>query len=354
MAPKKVSVLFYEPAPGSRDEVVGQVNGALSEEGHEVSLMPVNDDLSKLISSLETQKPDIVFNLCETFAGKDAFEMHVTAVLELLGQRFTGTGPVGMALRQDKALSKKLLQFYGIPCPAYAVFDKENLEFAGRMRFPLFVKPLRGDGSLCVDDYSLVSDYESLITRAGQIQDELGQPALVEEYIEGRELYASLLGNNPPEVLPLVEMDFSALPAKHPRIYGRQGKFGSGTEQYEGTKSTAEVHLPPEVLARTVKIARDAVRALQAQDYARVDIRLSPDGTPYVIEVNANPYLEETTETALAALKAGIEYPALINRILELAWERCEKAARVNPHRTRGGVRLRSGKTVPSCISNPG
>jgi D-alanine-D-alanine ligase len=354
MAPKKVSILFYEPAPVSRDEVVGQVNEALSKEGHKVSLIPVNDDLGKLISGLKSQQPDIVFNLCETFAGKDSFEMHVTAVLELLGLRFTGTGPVGMALRQDKALSKKLLQFYDIPCPAYAVFDKDDLEFAGRMRFPLFVKPLRGDASLCVDDYSLVSDYESLITRAGQIQDELGQPALVEEYIQGRELYASVLGNTPPQVLPLVEMDFSALPAMHPRIYGWQAKFGTGTEQYEGTKSTVEVVLPPEVLARTIKVARDAARALQARDYARVDIRLSPDGTPYVIEVNANPYLEETTETALAALKAGIEYSALINRILELSWERYEKTTRVKPRETRGGIRLRSGKMVPSCIRKPG
>ncbi len=350
MNPLKVSILFYEPEPGSHDEVVDQVKGALEKNKHKVFLLGIDDDLSVLLHGLKTQKPDIVFNLCETYAGKDTFELHITALLEMLGQRFTGTGPVGMALRQDKALSKKLLQFYGIPCPGYAVFDKLNMEFAGRMRFPMFVKPLRGDASLCVDDFSLVNNYEGLITRTGQIQDELCQPALVEEYIDGRELYVSVLGNNPPQVLPIIEMDFRGLSDEHPHIYGWQGKFGAGTEQYEGTKSKYEDDLSPEVRARTMRVARDAVQALQAQDYARVDIRLSPEGIPYVIEVNANPYLEETSETALAAKKAGMEFPALINHILELAWERCERAAEAKPGKSQGNVKLKDGKVIPSCI----
>ena len=354
MEGRRISILFYEPAADSHDEVVDQVSRALAERKHKVSLLGVNDDLSELIAGLKRQKPDIVFNLCETFAGRDAFELHITAVLEMLGQRFTGTGPVGMALRQDKALTKKLLQFYDIPCPAYAIFDKHNLEFAGRMRFPLFVKPLRGDASLCVDDYSLVKDYERLITRAGQIQDELNQAALVEEYIDGREIYVSVLGNDPPEALPIVEMDFTELAAGHPRIYGWEGKFGAGTEQYDGTKSRIENDLPPEVRARTIKTACDAVRALQAQDYARVDIRLSADGIPYVIEVNANPYLEETSETAMAAQAAGMDFPALINRILDLAWERYERAAPQRKRASRGTVRLRDGGEVPSCLRNAG
>jgi D-alanine-D-alanine ligase len=150
MGIRKVSVLFYESRDGettSHDEVVEQVVQALTAGGHQVSFLGINSDISELIKKLEDQKPDIVFNLCETFAGKDASEMHITAILELLGVRFTGTGPPGMVLRQDKALTKKLLKFYDVNCSSYAVFDKKHLEFAGRMRFPLFIKPLHGDAS---------------------------------------------------------------------------------------------------------------------------------------------------------------------------------------------------------------
>ncbi len=347
-----VSVLYYQPPTVERDEVVDQVAEALGSGGHEVSFLKLNDNLNDLLSAVKTQKPDIIFNLCETFAGRDIFEMHIAAVLDLLGQRYTGSGPVGLALRQDKALTKRLLRFYNSPCSGYAVFDKRNLELDGRMRFPLFVKPLHGDASLCVDEYSIARDMNQLLERSRQIQDELHQSALVEEYIEGRELYVSLLGNDPPSALPIVEMDFSGLPPGEPHIYDLKAKFKSGTPQYEGTKAVIADNLQPETRHRVEKVALDTFHALGLSDYARVDIRLSPDGIPFVIEVNANPYLENTSEFAQAASAGGLDFASLIENILTLSWERweMESSSEILPRTSLlRKTKNRRNKLPPSC-----
>jgi len=323
----KISVLFWEERSQEatkHDEVVDQVAEALSEGGHKVSLIGIGDDLRELLDKLDDKRPDLVFNLCERFADNDAFEMHVTAVLDMIGQPFTGTGPAEMALRQDKAVTKKLLKFHEVPYPNYATFDKDNIEFAGKMRFPLIVKPLSGDFSLGINDSSLVTEYAKLVERISFIQTQLNVPALVEEYIEGREFHVSLLGNDPPEVLPLMELDFAKLPGGYPRIYGQEAKADTASPQYAAVNAVVATELAPEVRARITLAGREAAYALRARDYARADIRLSPDGVPIVVEVNANPYLERTSAFALAALQAGIGYTTLINRIVEIARKRWE------------------------------
>jgi D-alanine-D-alanine ligase len=323
----KVSVLFWEERSQGdpwHDEVVDEVAKALSEGGHKVSLIGISDDLRELLDKLDDKRPDLVFNLCERFAGNDAYEMHVTAVLAMLGQPFTGTGPAGMALRQDKAVTKKLLKFHGVPYPNYATFDKDNLEFAGKMRFPLFVKPLHGDTSLGIDDSSLVTEYSKLIERISFIQAQLKVPALVEEYIEGREFYVGILGNDPAEILPLMELDFAKLPGGYPRIYGHEAKSDEASLQFGAVNAIVATELAPEVRARLIMAGREAAYALKVQDYARVDIRLSADGIPIVVEVNANPYLERTSAFALAALQAGMGHTMLVNRIVEIARKRWE------------------------------
>lgn len=325
----KVSVLFYEERSqelAEHDEVVAEVAEALTAGGHQVALLGICDDVGELLDKLDEQKPDLVFNLCETFAGRDSNEGNVTAVLSLRSQRFTGTGPVGMALRADKAISKKLLQFHGVTCPKFAIFDPHNLEFAGKMHFPLFVKPMRGDASVGIHDSSLVRDYASLIERVNAIHTDLQDAALVEEYIEGREFYVGVLGNNPPEALPVIEMDFSKLPAQYPRIYGWEAKFDHASPQFDSVNAIIATDLQPQIRSRITMVALEAVYALQVRDYARVDIRLSPDGTPYVVEVNANPYLERTSAFAIAALQAGMSYNTLINRIMQIAWDCAEQS----------------------------
>jgi D-alanine-D-alanine ligase len=323
----KVSVLFYEDRSKGgteRDEVVDEVAAALAATGHTPALLGIYDDLRELVDKLDEQQPDLVFNLCETFAGRDSNEGNVTAALVLLGKRFTGTGPVGMALRADKAVTKKLLQFHEVRCPKFAIFDTSNLEFAGRMHFPLFIKPMRGDASVGIHDASLVRDYDSLVERINLIQRELKDAALGEEYIEGREFYVGVLGNDPPEALPVIEMDFSKLPQGYPHIYGWEAKFDHTSKQYDSVNAIIATDLVPEVRHRITMAALEACYALQVRDYARVDIRLSPDGTPYVVEVNANPYLERTSAFAIAALQAGMGYNTLINRIVQTAW-RCSE-----------------------------
>jgi len=246
----KISILYWEErsqATTKHDEVVEQVAGALAEGGHKVSSIGISDDLRELLDKLDDKRPDLVFNLCERFADCDDYEMNITAILALLGQPFTGTGPAGMALRMDKVVTKKLLKFHDVPYPNYAVFDKNNIEFAGRMHFPFFVKPLQGDASLGIDDSSLVTEYSKLVERISFIQNELKLPALVEEYVEGREFYVSILGNTDFEVLPIMEMDFTKLPDGYPRIYGREAKAEINSPQYKGVNAIVATDLHQDV-----------------------------------------------------------------------------------------------------------
>lgn len=353
-----VSVLFYESRDGKsaeHDQVVDQVSQALAEGGHKAMPLGINSDLRELLDRLEEQKPDIVFNLCETFADRDVNEVRLAAVLEMLGVRFTGTGSTGMALRMDKVLTKKLLKFHDIPCPSYAVLGKNRLESDGKLSLPLFVKPLRGDGSLCIDDFSLVNSYDELIERVDIIHERLRDDALAEEFVEGREFCVSTLGNSPPEALPLIELDFSALPRGSAHIYGWQAKFDAASAEYKGTISMAASDLSPEARSRISRVAVEAVRALHLNDYGRVDIRLSTEGIPFVIEVNANPYLEKTDETSQAALKAGMGYGTFVNRILETAWKRWEQEAPGMVRRpTRASIRRRTAGVPDSCLRAAG
>ena len=356
----KISVLFWEERgqEGTKhDEVVDEVAGALSEGGHKTSLIGIGDDLRELLDKLDDKRPDLVFNLCERFADNDVYEMHVTAVLAMLGQPFTGTGPAGMALRQDKAITKKLLKFHGVPYPNYATFDKDNLEFAGKMRFPLFVKPLHGDTSLGINDSSLVTEYSKLVERIGFIQTQLKVPALVEEYIEGREFYVGILGNDPTEILPVMELDFAKLPGGYPRIYGHEAKSDMASPQFGAVNAVVATELAPEVRARLIMAGREAAYALKVQDYARVDIRLSADGIPLVVEVNANPYLERTSAFALATLQAGMGYTTLVNRIVEIArkrWEPTPFLKELQKNRAeRAKARKQAAKAVELCETAP-
>lgn len=323
----KISVLFSEDREDhqtTHDEVVDEIANALTENGHKVSLLGIHSDVRELLDKLDDQKPDLVFNVCETFDDNYYGEMYVAAVLDMLNVRFTGTGPAGLALRQDKAVTKKLLSFHDVPCPQYATFAKDKLEFAGKMRFPLFVKPLKKDASAGIDDKSLVTDYSALMKKIEYIHKELHDTALVEEYIEGREFYISVLGNDPVEPLPLIELDFSKLPEGYKHIYSEKAKFDEDSEVYNLINFGIATDIPTEIRNKITMIGVKAANALQILDYARVDIRLAQDGVPYVVEVNANPYLEQTAELPVAALQAGMAYSTLVNKIVEIAWTRWE------------------------------
>lgn len=307
---------------GSYDPVVDQVASALRDNGHQVSIFAVYKSVADLVAGLTSRKPDLVFNLLESFGDDTGGDVAVAGLLSLLGVRFTGGGAGELYLRQDKGLAKKVLAFEGIPYPHFAVFTQDaDLEAFGQLRMPLFVKPLSADASIGIDGDSLVHDATALMRRVLDIHEKVKDSALVEEYIEGREFYVGVLGNREPMALPPIEMDFSGLPEGLPRVLGSKAKWSPESVEYQGTKSVL-ADLPDELRARLQKTALDAARALRVRDYGRVDLRLTDTGDIYVIEVNANCYLEKGSEFAVAAAAQGLELPALIERIVELAMER--------------------------------
>jgi len=321
----KITVLtgLEKPDPKSYDVVADQVAAALTKKGHKASILGVYDDVSKLISGISRRKPDLIFNLLESFGGKStAGDFAIAGVLDLLGVRYTGGGPGELYLRQDKGLAKKVLAFEQIPYPHFAVFSQtSDFETAGNLRMPLFVKPLTADASIGIDGDSLVRDTTSLMKRVIAIHEKIKDSALVEEYIEGRELYVGVLGNREPLALPPVEVDFTGFPEGEPRILGTKAKWKKNSAEYKGTKSVM-ADLPDELRARLQKTAIEAYRAVRVRDYGRVDLRLTETGDIYVIEVNASCYLENESEFAMAAQAGGIEFPDLVERIVELAVER--------------------------------
>jgi D-alanine-D-alanine ligase len=306
----------------SYDVVVDQVSAALEEKGHKVGVLGVHDDLRTLVSGLTRRKPELVFNLVETFGKSTAGDIGVAGVLDLLGLRYTGGGPGELYLRQDKGLAKKVLAFDNLLYPHFAVFSQNaDFETAGNLRMPLFVKPLTADASIGIDGDSLVRDTTSLMKRVIAIHEKVKDSALVEEYIEGREIYVGVLGNQEPLALPPVEVDFTGFPEGEPRILGTKAKWKKNSAEYKGTKSVL-ADLPDELRARLQKTAVDAYRAVRVRDYGRVDLRLTETGEIYVIEVNASCYLEKESEFAMAAKAEGIEFPELVERIAKLAVER--------------------------------
>jgi D-alanine-D-alanine ligase len=325
----KITVLtgLEEKNATACDVVVEQVAGALRENGHEVSILAVWDDVREVVDGLAERQPDLVFNLLESFGEDTGADVAVAGLLNLLKVRYTGGGPGELYLRQDKALAKKAFAFEGILYPHYAVFSQDSdFETGGNLHMPLFVKPLSADASIGIDGDSLVRDATSLMRRVLAIHDEVNDSALVEEYIEGRELYVGVLGNREPIALPPIEVDFSGLPDGVPRVLGSKAKWSPESVEYRGTKSVL-ADLPDELRARLQKAALDAARAVRMRDYGRVDLRLTESGEIYVIEVNANCYLEKKSEFATAAAAAGIEFPQLIQKIVDLAQERYEASA---------------------------
>jgi len=308
--------------PKSYDVVVDQVASALRKSKNHVSILGVHDDLRKLVSGISRRKPDLVFNLAETFGESLNGDSGVAAVLDLLGIHYTGGGPGELYPRQDKGLAKKVLAFDGIQYPHFAVFGKDaDLESAGKLHMPLFVKPLTADASIGIDGESLVRDAISLMKRVVMIHEKVGDSALVEEYIEGREFYVGVLGNREPIAFPPVEMDFSGLPEGLPHVAGTKAKWKKNSVEYKGTKSVL-ADIPDELRAKLQRAALDAYRALRVRDYGRVDLRLTDTGEIYVIEVNASCYLEADSEFAMGAKAMGIEFPELVQRIVDLAVER--------------------------------
>jgi D-alanine-D-alanine ligase len=335
----KITVLAYLDKEGGdiADIVVGQVAEALRHGGHRVSVFGVHGDPRKLMNGLTRRKPDLVFNLMEMFGDNLLGAVPVVGALDLLGLPYTGGGPGEYYLQEDKALTKKLLAFDKINYPDFAVFSKDaDLETGGKLRMPLFVKPLRMDASIGIGGKSLVHGTRELMERVLEIHEKVKDSALVEEYIEGREFYVGVLGNQSPVAFPPVEMDFSGMPDGMPHVLDAKAKWDQKSAEFKGTQAVLADGIPDELRARMQKVALDAYRALRVRDYGRIDLRVTEAGEIYVIEVNASCYLEKSSEFATAAAAHGMDYPTLITKIAELAHERNESRDRdTSPRRRR-------------------
>jgi D-alanine-D-alanine ligase len=305
------------------DPVLEQIESALRAGDNECRRLVVDDSVEPLVTSLTHDRPDLVFNIAESFGGRSALESNVAALLNLLGLRYTGSSPAGLILAGDKTLTKKVLTFHSILTARFATMFRGAVDWAGDIKFPLIVKPPQEDASLGITQKSIVNDVQELLQTISSLQTEYQSPVLAEEFIEGREFYVGVLGNSDVKALPIMELDFSGYPEGIPKIASWEAKWGDeGDEkgaEFEGTKSVFPTDLPDELAERMQKVAVDSFNALRLRDYARVDLRVNAKEEIYVIEVNPNCYLEKSAEFATAAGKSGIEYDALIARIVELA-----------------------------------
>jgi D-alanine-D-alanine ligase len=299
-----------------RDEVLE----AVRENGHDAFFHELKDEKSLL--DLARVEADLVFNLTEAYAGDDSKEAHVAAFLDLLALPYTGAGPQALFLAQDKALAKKVFTFHGIRTPNFASSYRGKIDHMDDLEFPLIVKPASEDGSVGIDAGSVVKSVKELMERVALLHDRFECPVLIEEFIEGREIYVGVLGSDKPEALPPVEMDLSKLPKGMPRIAGTEVKWEKGTEAYDSTRSAVARGLPEELGRRIQETALAAYVALGLRDYGRIDLRVAPKGEIYVIEANPNPWLAPEAELAIAAAAAGRDYPKLIGEIADRALSR--------------------------------
>ncbi|HSU92712.1 MAG TPA: ATP-grasp domain-containing protein [Gemmatimonadaceae bacterium] len=320
----KIIILHSEDALGPpADPVLEQIANALKRADHETAFQVVLSDVVALATALRSAEPDLIVNLAEAFDGKSALESNVAALLNLLDMRYTGSSPAGLMLAGDKALCKKVLSFHGVLSPQFATVHRGDVEWAGDLSFPLIVKPPQEDASIGITHASVVHNVQELLEQMGEVQGRFQQPPLVEQFIDGREFYVGVIGNADARALPPLEMDFTGFPADRPKIASWAAKWGEKGEEdgaeYAGTRSILPKDLPPELDECLRKTALDAFHALRLRDYARVDMRATEAGEVYVIEVNPNCYLEESGEFARAAAADGMDYDALIGRLIELA-----------------------------------
>jgi D-alanine-D-alanine ligase len=299
-----------------RDEVLEAVRA----NGHEAFFHELKDEKSLL--ELARVEADLVFNLTEAYAGDDSKEAHVAAFLDLLALPYTGAGPQALFLAQDKALAKKVFTFHGIRTPNFASSYRGRVDHIDDLEFPMIVKPASEDGSVGIDAGSVVKTVKDMMERIALVHEHFDCPALIEEFIEGREIYVGVLGTDKPEALPPVEMDLSKLPKGMPRIAGKEVKWEKGTEAYDVTRSAIARDLPEDLFRRIQETALAAYTALGLRDYGRIDLRVTPDGDIYVIEANPNPWLAPEAELAIAAGAAGRDYPKLIGEIADRALSR--------------------------------
>jgi len=287
--------------------------------GHEVVTLGVHDDLGELRRANFEFKPNIAFNLLEGFDDVTIFDQNVVSHLELLKLAYTGCNPRGLLLSRDKSLSKKLLAYHRIPVPEFEVFRiGRPARRPKRLPFPLIVKPLTQESSVGISQASVVDTDDKLAERVAFVHQSIGTAAIVEQYIEGRELYVGILGNQALQSFPVWELFFTNMPADARRIATDRVKWSVKYQQKYGIESGPAKDLADPVAEKIQHTCKRAYRALELSGYARIDLRLDNDGRVWMLEANPNPQIARGEDFAASAEKAGIAYDGLLQRILNL------------------------------------
>ncbi len=307
------------------------VVSTLREAGHEVRPLGVQEELKPVREAIEGFKPHVVFNLLEQFHHEPVYDQHIPSYLELTRIAYTGCNPRGLILARGKDLAKTLVHYRRIAVPAFAVFPRRRkVKRPARLPLPLIVKSLNEDGSRGISQASVVDTEDKLAERVAFIHDRIGTAAIVEQYIEGRELYVGVLGNTRLHVLPVWELQFGTMGDQGSRLIATEKvKHDTRYQERVGIVDGPARDLAPEACARIQRTAKRIYRTLGLDGYARIDFRLAADGTLYFIEANPNPEIAKNQEFAMAARHDGLDYPDLLHRILALGMSRAKAGVSV-------------------------
>ncbi len=296
---------------------------SLEQLGHVVSTLGVYDDITLVSTALAENKPDVVFNLTEVFHGKAYLDKNLPAFYELEKIPYTGCGPVAMTICNNKALTKKILTYHRIKTPNFHIFYRgKRIWHPKKLKFPLMVKPVQEEASTGIAQASFVENEKDLADRVTFVHEKFDMPALAEEYIDGRELYASIIGKKQLHIFPLREMKFDEVPEDEPKLATYKAKWDKKYRRKWGIKNEFAGRLPNGTSKRIESICKRAYRALLLDGYGRFDLRLTSEGEIYIIEANANPALTIDDEFAESAKKEGLSYDKLLQKILNLAFQR--------------------------------
>jgi D-alanine-D-alanine ligase len=289
----------------------------LREMGHHVEVLGLSDDLTPLRNAIVRTKPQVAFNLLEEFHGVVTYDHAIVSYLELMRQPYTGCNPRGLMISKDKALSKKILSYHRIPSPKFAVFPVgRKVVRPKKLGFPIFVKSVIDDASLGISQASVVHDDAGLAERVAFIHEHTQADALAEEFIEGRELYVGVIGNDRLQTFPVWELLFTKSDA--PIIATRKVKWDRNYQEKLGVETSEASNLSPQLEKQIARICKKVYKALDLSGFARMDLRMRADGRVYVLEANANPNLAFGEDFAESAEKINISYEDLLSKIVAL------------------------------------
>ncbi len=295
------------------------VLGALRELGHTTEHLAIFDNLDLLRQKLESFQPDVICNLADQFKNNRAFDQHIASFLAMHGVPFTGCGATGLTLCKHKGISKKILSYHRIHTAAFVIIPRgRRIARPKRLKFPILIKPLKEEASLGISQASFVETDEQFKERVQFIHEKLDNDVIAEEYIEGRELYVSILGNLRLQVFPIRELIFKEVPPDEPKIATYKAKWDEDYRKRWGLQNQFAEGLDTVVVSQIEETCKRIYRLLTIDGYARIDLRLTAKNEIYFIEANPNPILAADEDFAQSALKANLSYPQLVDRIIRL------------------------------------